>query len=110
MEAVPEQEYEVGRGALRRLELIQLARGKRDSFWPKVAKERLATLTLLLGVFLLLDNPEFTGSYTGVFGVLLIVLGMIAPRDRSSERLDALVEYLDSTGQLDPNPNRSVDG
>jgi len=107
---VPAEQREVASTALRRLTLIQIARGPSASRWRKLAAERVRLIMVIAGVLLLWEQPAMSNSSWLVFGVLLVVLGLTAPRDRSAERLDALVEFLESTRQLDPNPKQSVGG
>jgi hypothetical protein len=59
------------------------------------------------GAVILFDQTE---SFWIAFAVLLVAAGLTAFRDRSAERLDALVEFLDGTGQLDPNIERPARG
>jgi hypothetical protein len=107
---VSSEQREAGSAALRRLKLIQIARGPDVSPLRKLLAERVRVIMVVAGALLLWDQPSASNSLWLVFGVLLVVVGLTAPRDRSAERLDALVEFLESTQQLDPNLNRSVRG
>jgi len=110
MTDVTAEQREIGHAALRRLKLIQIARGPSISPLRKLLAERVRVIMVIAGVLLLWGRPAVSSSLWLAFGVLLVVMGLTAPRDRSAERLDALVELLASTRQLDPNPRQSSGG
>ena len=55
------------------------------------------TILVVFGVVLLQNLSNGGNSWWAFVGVLSIVVGLTKPRDRSAERIDALVEFLELT-------------
>ena len=100
---VPPNQLEAGRAALRTLKLVERVRGQSVSPWRRLAAERIGMVLAVAGALLLWDQLD---SWPAVLGVLLIAAGVAGPQDRTPARFDALVEYLESTGQLQSGGDR----
>jgi len=102
MGSVPPSHSEVADELLHRLKLIETARGRSASPWRRFLLDRVKLLCLVAGAVLVFGESGLFDSWTGFLGVFLLAAGLTAFQDRSRERLDALVEYLQRTGQLSP--------
>ena len=103
METVPLDRLEVADEALRRLKLIETARGQGASLVRKRVTQLVFSLLGIIGALVVWRESDFSpSSLVGVVGIILIAGSFQTLPDRSRERLDALVEFLERKGLLDP--------
>jgi len=103
MKAVPLDHSRVANDALRRLKLIETARGPGPSLVRSRVTQLVCSMLATIGALLVWRESDFAPpSLLGVLGVLLIAGSFQTLPDRSRERLDALVEFLERKGLLDP--------
>lgn len=103
METVPLDRSEVADEALRRLKLIETARGQGASLVRRRVWQLVCSLLGTIGALLVWKASDFSPpSLVGVLGIILIAGSFQTLPDRSRERLDALVEFLERKGLLDP--------
>jgi len=108
MKHVPPDEQEVASAALRQLKLIEIARGQRTPPFRRLVGERVRLLLVIVGALLVWSQADVSifRSWPSLVGFGMLVAGLAAPRDRSKERLDALVEFLEALGHLAPGGRR----
>ena len=103
MGTVPLDHSEVADEALRRLKLIETARGQGASLVRRRVTNLVFSLLGGIGAILVWRESGYSPpSLWGVVGVILIAGSFQTFPDRSRERLDALVELLERKGLLDP--------
>ncbi len=93
---------EIGNELLDRMRLVQVARGSPATFWRSHVETRGKSMLALLGVcFVYFDFVEsLPHTWMLLLGMCMLVVGFSPRRDDSSDRLDALIQFLDREGQL----------
>ena len=93
---------EIGKELLDRVRLVQVARGSPASFWRSHVETRGKSLLALLGVFFVYSDfvEPLPHTWMLLLGICLLVVGFPPRSDDSSDRLDALIRFLDRKGQL----------
>ena len=97
MESVAPNHEELSNELLKRLSLLQAARGAPEPFW-RIRLKMVYTLVGALFLYRCMEALPEAGLL--VLGVAMLVIGLAPSRHDSDERLDALIEFLDRKGQL----------
>jgi len=108
MGTLPPAHAELGSAVLRQLKLIEIARGQSRPPLLRLVGERVRLLLVIVGALLVWSQADLSilMSWPSVAGFGLLVAGLAVPRDRSKERIEALVEFLEAEGHLVPGGRR----